>query len=155
MKTRAALIALFKESQEWRHLFKSCCETSTLRLCAQSWQFHHNLRDRGHKFSADEVEEALLGLAREVLPDTPAAQWDTEWAHELCKDALSRLAEHYCSLAVEERNALDLSGQDMWDERMHSAGLANDPAGFRAALKGWEQAGLEALDRARVKGGAA
>jgi hypothetical protein len=31
----------------------------------------------------------------------------------------------------------------------------NNPAAFRAALKGWEQAGLEAMERARVKGGAA
>jgi hypothetical protein len=155
MKARTALIALFKESQEWRYLFKSCCETSTLRLSAQSWQFHDDLRDRGHRFSADEVEDALLRLAREVLPYSPAAQWDTEWAHKLCKYALSRLAEYYARLAVEERDALDLSGQDVWDQRMHTAGLAKDPAAFRTALKGWERAGLEALSRARVKGGAA
>ena len=36
-----------------------------------------------------------------------------------------------------------------------ATGLANDPVGFRTALKGWEQAGIEALKRARVKGGAA
>ncbi len=155
MKTRTALIALFKESQEWRLFFKRCCETSTLRLSAQSWQFHHDLRDRGHKFSADEVEDALLGLTREVLPNTPAAQWDSDWAHELCKDTLGRLAEHYARLTPEERDALDLSGQYVWDERMHSAALANDPVGFRAALKSWEQAGLEVLKRAGVKGGAA
>ncbi len=155
MKIRAALIALFKESQEWRNFFKSCCETSTLRLTTQSWQFRDDFRDRSHKFSADEVEDALLSLVREVLPNTPAAQWDTEWAHKLCKDALGRLAEHYTRLAVEECDALDLSGLDVWDQRMHTAGLANDPAAFRTALKGWEQAGLEALNRARVKGGAA
>ena len=155
MKARAALIALFKESQEWRLFFKSCCETSALRLATQSWQFRDVLRERGHKFSANEVEDALLGLAREVLPNTPAAQWDTDWAHELCKDTLGRLAEHYARLTPEERDALDLSSQHVWDERMHSAALANDPVGFRAALKGWEQAGLEALKRAGVKGGAA
>ena len=155
MKARAALIRLFKESQQWRLFFKSCCETSTLRLTAQSWQFRDPLKERGHKFTADEVEDALLELAREVLPNTPAAQWDCEWAHELCKDTLSRLAEHYARLTLEERDVLNLSGQEAWDERMHSTGLANDPVGFRAALKGWEQAGLEALKRARVKGGAA
>ena len=155
MNARAALIALFKESQEWRRFFKDCCETSTFRLAAQGWQFREELGDRGHRFSADEVEDALLGLAREVLPNTPAARWDTEWAHELCKDALGRLAHCYNRLALGERDGLDLSGQDAWDERMHAAGLANDPAAFRAAVKGWEQAGLEALNQARVKGGAA
>jgi len=38
---------------------------------------------------------------------------------------------------------------------MVTAGLDNDPAAFRAALKGWERAVLEAIERVRVKGGAA
>ena len=38
---------------------------------------------------------------------------------------------------------------------MHAAGLANDPAAFRAALKGWMQAGLEAMEQVRIRGGAA
>jgi hypothetical protein len=155
MKARSALLELFKGSSGWRAFFRSCCETSAFRLRSQAWQFRDPLKVRGHKVTADEVEDALLELAREVLPNTPAAQWDCEWAHELCKDTLSRLAEHYARLTPEERDALNLSGQEAWDERMHSAGLANDPVGFRAALKGWEQAGIEALKRARVKGGAA
>jgi hypothetical protein len=65
------------------------------------------------------------------------------------------LAKHYAGLSAEEKDALDLSDQDLWDERMVAAGLDNDPAAFRAALKGWERAGLEAIERARVKGGAA
>src|SRR5215213_3044081 len=101
------------------------------------------------------VEDALLGLVRDLLPQSPAAQWDTEWAHALCKDALARLAEYYAGLAAEEKDALDLSGQDVWDEQMRSAGLANDPTAFRRALKGWERAGLEAIERVQVKGGAA
>jgi hypothetical protein len=48
-----------------------------------------------------------------------------------------------------------LSAQEAWDERMRAAGLANDPAAFRAALKGWERASLEAMERVRAKGGAA
>jgi hypothetical protein len=36
-----------------------------------------------------------------------------------------------------------------------AANLDNDPTAFRAALKGWEQAGLEAIERARMKGSAA
>ena len=122
---------------------------------SQTWQFRDELKDRGIQFQADEVEDALLGLARELLPNTPAAQWDAEWAHELCKDALARLAKAYAGLSTEEKVTLDLSAQEMWDERMHAAGLANDPPACRVALKGWERAGLEAMERVRVKGGAA
>jgi hypothetical protein len=85
MKARTALLELFRESREWRSFFRSCCEMSSLRLRSQSWQFCDELKDRGNQFQADEVEDALLGLARELLPNAPAAQWDAEWAHELCK----------------------------------------------------------------------
>jgi hypothetical protein len=155
MKARTALLELFKESSGWRAFFRSCCEVSAFRLRSQTWQFRDELKDRGIQFQADEVEDALLGLARELLPNTPAAQWDAEWAHELCKDALARLAKAYAGLSTEEKVTLDLSAQEMWDERMHAAGLANDPPAFRVALKGWERAGLEAMERVRVKGGAA
>ena len=155
MKARTALLELFKESRKWRAFFRSCCETSAFRLRAQAWQFRDELRDRSNQLEADEVEDALLGLARELQPDTPAAHWDAEWAHDLCKGALAHLAEHYTELSVAEKQTVNLSAQDVWDERMHAAGLANDPAAFRVALKGWEQAGLEAMGRVRVKGGAA
>lgn len=155
MKASTALLQLFKEKREWRQFFRSCCEGSSHRLTSQTWQFSDELKERGHPCPSEEVEDALLGLVRDLLPQSPAAQWDTEWAHALCKDALARLAEYYAGLSAEEKDALDLSGQDVWDEQMRSAGLANDPAAFRAALKGWERAGLEAIERVRVKGGAA
>jgi hypothetical protein len=155
MKARTALLQLFKKSSEWRAFFRSCCATSPFRLRSQAWQFCNELKDRRHKHQADEVEDALLGLARELLPDTPAAHWDAEWAHELCKYALARLSERYAELSTADKEAVDLSGQGVWDERMHAAGLANDPTAFRAAVKGWEQAGLEAMEWMRVKGGAA
>jgi hypothetical protein len=101
------------------------------------------------------VEDSLLGLARVLLPDTPAAKWDAEWAHELCKDALAHLAKAYAGLSATEKEALDLSCQNVWDGWMHAAGLADDPAAFRTALEGWERVGLEAMQRVRVKGGAA
>jgi hypothetical protein len=103
----------------------------------------------------DEVEDSLLGLARELLPDTPAAQWDAEWAHGLCKDALARLAQRYAEISTAEKEVLDLSAQEVWDERMHEAGLANDPLAFRVALDGWARAGLEAMERLRIRGGVA
>jgi hypothetical protein len=155
MKARTALLELFKESREWRDFFRSCCETSAFRLRAQAWQFREELRNRGNHFQADEVEDALLGSARELLPDTPAAQWDSQWAHELCKGALAHFAKRYAELSATEKEAVNLSAQEAWDERMRAAGLANDPAAFRVALKGWERAGLETMERVRVKGGAA
>jgi len=155
MKARTALLELFKESREWRGFFRSCCETSAFRLRAQTWQFGDELKERGDQFQADEVEYALLGLARELLPDTPASQWDAKWAHELCKDALARLANAYLALSAEEKDALDLSAQDVWDERMCGAGQDNDPAAFRAALRCWERAGLDAIQGAQNRSGAA
>ena len=155
MKARTALLDLFKESSEWRAFFRSCSETGALRLRSQAWQFRDDLEGRGHKLQSVEVEDALLGLARELLPDTPAAQWDAEWAHDLCKGALARLAKRYTELSMADENLLDFSAQDVWDDTMDAAGLANDPAAFRAALEGWQRAGLEAMEQARIRGGAA
>jgi hypothetical protein len=155
MKARTALLELFKNSSGWRAFFRSCCETSAFRLRSQVWQFCDELADRGHKLQADEVEDSLLGLARELLPDTPAAQWNAEWAHELCKDALARLAKRYSECSTAEMEVLDFSAQGTWDERMHAAGSANDPAAFRVALDGWTRAGLEAMEQSRIRGGAA
>ncbi len=155
MKARTALLNLFKKSSGWRAFFCSCCETSPLRLRSQAWQFRDELKDRGNHIPAGEVEDALLGLARELLPGTPAAQWDAEWACQLCKDALARLAERHVELSGAEKEALDLSELNAWDERMHAAGDKNDPAAFRAALRCWERAGLDAIKGVQVRGGAA
>ena len=155
MKARTALLKLFKESNEWRAFFRSCCENSAFRLLSQAWQFREDLKEQGHGFPTEEVEDALLGLARELLPNTPAAQWDAEWTHDLCKDALARLAKRYAELPTAVKEVLDLSAQDVWDERMHAAGLANDAVAFRAALEGWTRAGLEAMEGLRIRGGAA
>ena len=152
----ASIAELLKASPEWRRFFKACCEAGALRLRAQAWQFRDELRDRGKDDVAlQEVEDALLTIARKVLPKTPAAVWDPEWAAELIHDALARLAEHYAELLRDEREVLDLSGQDLFEERIHAAGLANDPAAFREALKGWERATAEALEVARERSGAA
>ena len=155
MKARTALLDLFKESGEWRAFFRSCCEMGASRLRSQAWQLRDELKDRGDEFGSDEVEDALLGLARELLSESPAAQWDTEWASQLCKGSLARLAERHVELSAAEKEALDLSVLDAWDDRVHAAEVKNDPPAFRAALKGWGQAGLEAMKRVRVKGGAA
>jgi hypothetical protein len=155
MKASNALLELFKESSGWRAFFRSCCVTSPSRLRSQAWQFCEELKDRGHELRAEEVEDSLLGLARELLPDTPAARWDAEWANGLCKDALAHLAKRYAELSVTEKEAVNLSAQDVWDERMHAAGLANDPVAFRVALDGWTRTGLDAMEQLRIRGGAA
>jgi hypothetical protein len=155
MKARTAILELFKKSSEWRAFFRSWCETSAFRLRTQTWRFREKLKEQDHGFLAEEVEDALLGLARELLPYTPAAQWDAEWAHHLCKDALALLAKRYAEFSTAEKEVLDFSAQGVWDERMHDAGLANDPVAFRVALDGWTRAGLEAMERSRIKGGAA
>ena len=155
MKARTALLELFKESSEWRAFFRSCSETSALRLRSQAPQFRDELKERGHGLPTEVVEDVLLGLARELLPNTPAAQWDVVWAHELCKDALAHLAKHYAELSTADKEAVDLCGQGVWDERLHGAGLTNDPVAFRVALEGWTRAGLEAMEQVRIKGGAA
>ena len=155
MKARAALLELFKESSGWRAFFRSCCETSAFRLRSQAWQFRVELKDRGDQFQADEVEDALLGLARNLLPNTPAAQWDAEWAHELCKGALNSLAKRYNELSTAEKEAVDFSAQNVWDEQMSGAGAENNPTAFRVVLKRWERVGVEAMEHVRVKGGAA
>jgi hypothetical protein len=155
MKARTALLELFKDFSGWRAFFRLCCETSALRLRSQAWQFRDELKELGHGFLTEEVEDSLLGLARELLPDTPAAHWDEEWAHNLCKDTLAHLARAFAGLSAEEKDTVDLSVQDVWDERMHDAGLANDPVAFRVALEGWTRAGLEAMEQIRIRGGAA
>jgi hypothetical protein len=155
MKARTALLELLKDSSVWRAFIRSCCETSALRLRSQAWQFCEELNDQGHKLQAEEVEDSLLGLARELLPNTPAAQWDDEWAHNLCKDALALLAKRYAEFSAAEKEVLDFSAQGAWDERIDAAGLANDPVAFRMALEGWTRAGLEAMEQLRIRGGAA
>jgi hypothetical protein len=155
MKSRTALLEVFKESHEWRSFFRACCEVSAFRLRSQTWQFSAELQYRGARCETNEVEDALLGLAHELLPDTPAAQWDAEWAHELCKGALARLAKDYAEASRADIEVLDLSAHGMWDERLQAAASASDPAAFRAALDGWTRAGTETVERLRIRGGAA
>jgi hypothetical protein len=153
MRATTALLDLFMEEREWRQFFRSCCEMSTCRLMAQAWQFGDELMERGYPCPDEEVDDALLELARDLLPENAASKWDTKWAHELCKGALARLAEHYAQLTAEEKDALDLSAQDSWDEQVIAAGLDNSPVAFRRALKGWELSGMEAIERVRVNEG--
>ena len=46
---------------------------STYRFIAQAWQLRDELTDRGHPYPAEEEEDALLSLARELLRECVAA----------------------------------------------------------------------------------
>ena len=150
MKARTAVVELLKSEPKWRRFFKRCCEKSPLRLRSQAWQFRDELSDQGQSFALADLENVLMGLARRLFPESPAAQWDPDWAEELTKDAMARLQEHYIGLSVTNRETLDLAGQDPWHESMQTAAHANDPAAFRAALLGWEREALEVIARGRV-----
>jgi hypothetical protein len=139
---------LLKSEPEWRRFFKQCCEKSSLRLRSQASQFRYELSDKGQSFALADLEDVLMGLAQDLFPESPAAQWDTEWAYELTKDAMARLQGHYTELSAADKETLDLSGQDPWHEGMQAA-HDNDPAAFRAALLGWEREALEAFARKR------
>jgi hypothetical protein len=115
-------------------------------------------RSGGIRFMVHGMQAArrrTLRLAREVLPNSPASRWDAEWARQLCEATLARLNERHASLSAKERVVVDTSLEADWIGRMNAAARANDPAAFRAAVMGWERAALEAMERVRVKGGAA
>jgi hypothetical protein len=154
-EARTAIVDLLKTKPEWRSFFKQGCEKSAQRLHSQTRQWQDELAYRGHNFALADVENALEDLVRRFFPETPGAQWDAEPADEMCKDALVRLGEHYAGLSEDERDRLDLSDQEPREAAMLTAGEENDPAAFRMALKAWERTGLEALERARERDGAA
>ena len=154
MRTKTALVELLKSNRDYRVLFKGCCETSAFRLRAQAWQFREELAKRGYFVALEEAQDTLFELARSLFPDSPAAQWDAEWASRLCREALARLGERYTELTEDERKGLDLSGQDPHEEAVSRAGYENNPAAFRLALAEWERAGCEAFEAARSKRGA-
>src|SRR5919107_2038806 len=125
MRAATAVAGLLKKSREWRRFFKSCCQTSALRLRSQAWQFRDELRDRGYDLALEETEDALFDLAQQLLPATPAAEW-TAWAELVCEDALARLQEHYAGLSPEERETLDLCRAWKQDEHIVAASLVED-----------------------------
>lgn len=147
-RATAAVADLLRDSEEYRDFFRRCCEMGALRLRSQARQFRDELRDQGRPFPLADVEDSLMHAARKVLPRTPAAEWDPEWAASLCADAMARISERVAAVTAAERDRLDLSGQDRFAREMAAASLANDPARFREAIWGWEAAAVEALEAA-------
>ena len=149
MRATTAVAGLLRESREWRCFFKSCCQTSALRLRSQAWQFSDELRDRGHDLPLEEAEDALFELAQQLLPTAPAAEW-CAWAELVCEDVLARLQKHYAVLSPEEKEALDLSIAWRQNERIVAASLAEDRAALREAVRAYEQEALAGLKSIRV-----
>lgn len=61
---------------EWGEFFVMLCETGMHRLRAQAHQFHDELKERGARVVHSDVEDALMELAGELLPDTDAGSLD-------------------------------------------------------------------------------
>lgn len=139
MGTQIAVLVLLKTEPEWRRFFIACCRRSPFHLRAQAWQFQDELRDRGHELKREELEDALFELARILLPNSPTAEWDAEWAAELASRALRSLSEHY----IENT---DLSVLEPWADRIDAAAMAKDRRGYREAIRGYVNAGLEAFE---------
>ncbi len=142
MRARQDIADLMRSSEEWRQFFRACCEAGHLRLRSQARQWRDALRDRGQEHTLEDIEDALWELARDLLPDTPAAAWDTEWAGDLMRRALRYLNERYVEGA-------DLSGLGEGHDEMVAAGIAEDREGYRKAVRGYIQAGLRVFDQAR------
>jgi hypothetical protein len=149
MSATTAVAGLLKERREWRRFFNSCCQTSALRLRSQAWRFQDELCDRGHDLSLEEAEDALFDLAQQLLPAAPAAEWSA-WAELVCEDALARLQKHYANLSSEEKEALDLSRAWKRNERIVAAGLAEDRAALREAVREYEREALAGLKSIRA-----
>lgn len=120
-------------------------------MWSSSYQFREKLQRCGEWHSPEEIGDVLLALAREKLPESPGACWDSQWASRLSRESLERLAGHYAALGEDERSRLNLEAQDAHEEAINRAGEENDPAAFRLALAEWERAGYEAFDSARSR----
>ena len=140
MSARRSIADLMRSSEEWRQFFRSCCYCDHFQLRAQAWQWTDELVDRGYAFKEADVEDALAILAADLLPDSPAARWDSEWASELMHDALAYLAEFY-------DEDTDLTGLDSGP--ITDAAYAGDRLGYRAAIREYVRAGRRAFQAAK------
>jgi hypothetical protein len=154
VKTKTALVALLKGSRDLRMFYKRCCNDSAFRLRKQAWQFRDGLAEIGDAALLDEVQDSLFELARDLFPESPAADFTT-WAGLLCGDAMARLQERYSDLSPEEKEAVDLSAAWERNDEIVAACEAEDLGALREALRSYEREALEALDRAREQSGAA
>lgn len=149
MRPRQLVLDLLRKDEHWLRAFRAFCQAGPLRLRSQAWQFREALEARGEPLPRDsDLEDALFGLARDLLPKSPAAEWDTEWADGLCKDALAEMEQAYATVPGDRRSGLDLRALDPGEDRMVTAGKTEDRAAFKAAVAEWRRAGAAAVERA-------
>ena len=133
MNARRAVADFMRSSEEHRQFFRSCCFAGHFRLRSQAWQWERALVRQGYTFKLVEVDDALAVLAAELLPDSPAAGWDSAWASELMKNAYAYLGEFY----IEDADTPDTSA-------ITDAALAGDRLAYRAAIREFVIAGRRA-----------
>jgi len=138
MKATTAVANLLRASHDYRTLFRQCCQTSAERLGSQAWQFRNELRDRGVVVELEDLEDALLILARKVLPDSPGSAWPVELAAERASAAY-----RYCANLYPGHDAsLDAVGAA--DNAAMDAEAAGDWQAYSAALRRMKRAAREA-----------
>ncbi len=148
MKATTAVADLLRASEEYRAFFKRCCETSAERLVSQAPQFGEELERRGVVLDPEDLEDALLILARKVLPDSPGSAWPVELAAERASAAYRYCAKLYPG------NGASLAPVRAADNAAMNAGAAGDWQAYSAALREMRRAAREAWG-ARERAGAA
>lgn len=135
MNIDKALLRLLRKA-DWQHFFQACCQDGVVRLEAQAWQFQEELCERqGRKnYIITDVQDALFDLARELMPETPAATQAAfeNWAGSLLRQMFNFLYAH------------GLEGPDGEDaDTIDEAYATGARATLRAAARGYTKKAIE------------
>lgn len=67
-------VAVELENRDTAIWFQLLCENGPQAIEAQGWQLQAELKDRGVRASLRDVQDAMLELAHELLPESPAGE---------------------------------------------------------------------------------
>lgn len=137
MSTRQDVADLMRNNPEWLQFFKQCCYAGHLRLRSQARQWQRQLhvaKLRGQEHTLADIEDALWELARDLLPDSPAAAWDTEWAGGMASKVLRYLAENYPECSGSEE-------LHPYHEAVQAAEASGERPAYYEALREYVRAG--------------
>jgi hypothetical protein len=122
---------LIHKSREWDQFFVMSCEGGPDYLTTQAEQWRDELADRGYQVERTDVEDALLELASELCPDSPAAV-----------DPKTYLFHKAGRWLTEQGKPFSVPPEA--EEAFNGAWLELESLGeFRRALREWVRAGLE------------
>jgi hypothetical protein len=138
MNVERALANLLRADEDYRAFFRRCCETSAERLVSQAQQFGDELERRGVQVDGEDLEDALLILARKVLPDSLGSAWPVELAAERASAAYRYCAKLYPG----EGASLDAVGAA--DNAAMDAETDGDWRAYSVALREMKRAAREA-----------